>query len=64
MDEDEVIIWQDVLDSVAAGRVTNLQCPFCQEVGKKGEIRVDRQPQRTRLECASCKRFIEGRMAE
>jgi hypothetical protein len=60
MDEDEVIIWQDVLDDVAAGRVVGLTCPFC----KKGEIKVDRQPQRTRLECASCKRFIEGRMAE
>ncbi len=59
MDEDEEVIWQDVLDSVAAGRVSNLQCPFC----KKGAIKVDRQPQRTRLECATCKRFIEGRMA-
>lgn len=55
-----MIIWQDVLDDVAAGRVVGLTCPFC----KKGEIKVDRQPQRTRLECASCKRFIEGRMAE
>jgi len=59
MDEDEVIMWQDVLDEVANGRVQNLRCPFC----KKGEIKVDReQPPRTRLECASCKRFIEGRM--
>jgi hypothetical protein len=51
--------WQDVLDAVAAGREQNLRCPFC----SKGEVAVDRNEQRLRLECRACRRYIEGRMA-
>jgi hypothetical protein len=64
MDEDDVVLWQDLLDSVAAGREKGLQCPFCQETGKKGEVEVKREAHKTRLECRTCKRFIEGKMAE
>lgn len=63
MDEDEVMKWQDVLDEVASGRANAerpLYCPFCQ----KGEVVVDRKPDRTRIECQGCRRFIEGRFAE
>lgn len=59
MDEEAAMIWQDVLDEVAAGRDRNLRCPFC----SKGEVAVDRSSnERLRLECRACKRFIEGRM--
>jgi hypothetical protein len=58
VDEEAEVLWQDVLDDVAAGRERNLRCPFCQ----KGEISVDRNEQRIRLECRACRRFIEGRM--
>ena len=34
MDEEAAMVWQDVLDQVAAGREQNLRCPFC----SKGEI--------------------------
>jgi transcription elongation factor Elf1 len=60
-DEEAALVWQDVLDEVAAGRAGNgriLRCPFC----SKGEISVDRNDQRLRLECRACKRFIEGRL--
>jgi hypothetical protein len=59
VDEEAAMVWQDVLDEVAAGRVQNLRCPFCQ----KGEVTVDRNEQRLRLECRACRRYIEGRMA-
>jgi hypothetical protein len=58
MDEDEIMMWQDVLDDVAAGRVQSLRCPFC-----KGGVAIEQNEQRTRLECRSCHRFIEGKMA-
>jgi transcription elongation factor Elf1 len=58
VDEEAELLWQDVLDAVSAGRERNLRCPFCQ----KGEISVDRNEQRMRLECRACRRFIEGRM--
>jgi hypothetical protein len=51
-----MILWQDVLDLVMAGRTSNLQCPFC----KQGQIKVDRTPIKTRLECEKCRHFIEG----
>lgn len=59
MDEEAAMIWQDVLDEVAAGREQNLRCPFCD----KGQVTVDRNEQRVRLECGACRRYIEGRMA-
>jgi transcription elongation factor Elf1 len=61
LDDEDSILWQDVLDEVAAGRTQNLVCPFCQ----KGAlvVTVEQTDQRTRLECRSCRRFIEGRMA-
>jgi hypothetical protein len=59
MSEDDVMYWQDALDEVAAGRTTGLRCPFCDQ----GEVVVERDPPKTRLECRACHRFIEGRMA-
>ncbi|MDB4964464.1 MAG: hypothetical protein JWN44_153 [Myxococcales bacterium] len=59
MDEEAAMVWQDVLDAVAAGREQNLRCPFC----SKGEVFVDRNELRLRLECRACRRYIEGRMA-
>ena len=60
MDEEAAMVWQDVLDEVAAGRERNLRCPFC----AKGEVAVDRNDQRLRLECRACRRFIEGRLGD
>jgi hypothetical protein len=58
MDEEDIILWQDVLDTIAAGRAdAGMKCPFCQqgtlavEQGDRGRIRVS---------CPQCKKFIEG----
>jgi hypothetical protein len=59
VDEEAAMVWQDVLDEVAAGRERDLRCPFCQQ----GQVAVDRNEQRVRLECRGCRRFIEGRLA-
>jgi len=59
MGDDDFIYWQDVLDEIAAGRRAQLRCPFCQTAGlaitEKGPGTT------TRIECASCRHFIEGR---
>ena len=60
MDEDDIIYWQDVLDLVAAGRTSELSCPFCE----RGRVQVTRTGRVTRLECPSCRKFIEGSMPE
>jgi len=61
-DDEAAMLWQDVLDEVAAGRTRNSHCPYCE----KGEISVtfDEQTRRTRLDCKSCKRFIVVKLAD
>ena len=61
-DDEAAMMWQDVLDEVAAGRARNLHCPYCE----KGEIAVtsDEQTRRTRIECKGCKRFIVVKLAD
>ena len=60
MSEDDIILWQDVLDLVVSGKTSNLVCPFCQ----KGPIEITQKERVTRLECRSCRRYIEGAMAD
>lgn len=60
MNDEDMIYWQDVLDSIAAGRTGNLLCPFC----KKGQVQVTQRERVTRVECPTCRRFIEGQMQE
>lgn len=57
MGEDDFIYWQDVLDEIAAGRRAQLRCPFCQT----GGLRVSEAGATLRIECGSCRHFIEGR---
>ncbi len=63
LDEEEVLIWQDVLDEVVAGRTRSLRCPLCPP-NKSGEVQVskDEVTRRTRLQCNVCRRFIEVRL--
>ena len=58
MDEEELIIWQDVLDQVAARRAEPLACPHCQAAPLSVE---DRPNGLTRISCPACLKFIEGR---
>ena len=50
-EEEEALIWQDVLDDIVAGRVTNLLCPFC----KKNPVTIDDAAKRAEVEA-----FLEG----
>lgn len=60
MDEEELIIWQDVLDQVAARRAEPLACPHCQHK----PLSVEERPNGvTRITCPSCQRFVEGRFS-
>lgn len=56
MDEEALIVWQDVLDEIAAGRPQNLSCPYCNHT----PLRVETAGRRTRVHCDVCEKFIEG----
>jgi hypothetical protein len=57
MSEDDIIHWQDALESIQAGRTDGLKCPFCQEP----TLVISQTERNTRVECTRCKHFIEGR---
>jgi len=59
MSEDDIIYWQDALESIQAGRTEGLKCPFCQEAA----LSVTTGERNTRIECTRCKHFIEGRFS-
>jgi hypothetical protein len=58
MDEEELIVWQDVLDEIAAGRRADLACPRC---GARPLAVDDDAAGATRIACPACRRFVEGR---
>jgi hypothetical protein len=58
MDEQQLIVWQDALDEIAAGRRTALVCPLC---AARPLVVEDRPDGSTRISCPSCRRFLEGR---
>jgi hypothetical protein len=57
-EDEEMILWQDTLDEIMAGRRTGLVCPAC----KKGALVVEEQQRGLRVSCPSCKKFLEGSM--
>lgn len=59
MDDDELIAWQDVLDQVAAGRPADASCPFC----KHRPLTIEEVDFSTRISCARCNKFIQGKFA-
>ena len=58
--EEDMVVWQDILDLIMAGRAEDLQCPFCH----KANLEVSMKGLVTRVMCPSCRKFIEGRMQE
>jgi hypothetical protein len=58
--EEDIIEWQNVLDLIMAGRGEAIPCPFCE----RGTIEVTERGRLTRLECPTCRRFIEGSFRE
>lgn len=57
IDEEALIAWQDVLDMVVAGRPENLSCPLCHH----RPLTIEEVDNSTRISCAKCKKFIQGR---
>ena len=56
-EEDEImIVWQDVLDEISAGRRSGLVCPSC----RNGQLQIEERPRGMRITCPACKKFIEG----
>ena len=58
--EEDMIVWQDVLDLIQAGRGEGLHCPFCKTV----TLQVTMKGLVTRVMCGGCRKFIEGRMQQ
>ena len=59
-DDEQMILWQDTLDEIMAGRRDGLVCPSC----KKGKLKIDEQPRGIRISCPNCKQFIDGSMTD
>jgi transcription elongation factor Elf1 len=57
LDEEALLLWQDVLDEIVAGRTNNLSCPHC----RHQPLAVVEDGMRTRVSCSRCGEFIEGR---
>ena len=57
VDEEALIAWQDVLDMVAAGRPSEVGCPFCNH----RPLTIEEVDHSTRISCGKCKKFIQGR---
>ena len=58
-DEEELSVWQDVLDRVMAGRVSWHSCPFCGEASITAEI----DEFQISVRCEKCGKYIEGRLS-
>jgi hypothetical protein len=59
VDEEALMVWQDVLDMVAAGRPNEVGCPFCNH----RPLTVEEIEFSTRISCPKCKKFIQGRFS-
>ena len=57
-DYDELVIWQDILDEIMAGRTKGHRCPKCNAQG----LEVDKTPARVRVKCTECGVGFEGRL--
>ena len=59
MDEEALIAWQDVLETVANKRSTSdVACPYCSHRPLTIE---DAEDSTTRISCSKCGKFIQGR---
>jgi hypothetical protein len=54
VDEEALIVWQDVLDSIMAGRSNDLTCPYC---GNR-PLLVEQVEFSTKISCNKCRKFI------
>lgn len=57
-DYDELVVWQDVLDEILAGRSKGLRCPYCDAQA----LTVEKTPATLSIKCAECGKSFFGRM--
>ena len=60
MDDEALILWQDVLDTIAAGRPGEAACPYC----RHKPLTIEEVDFSTKISCGKCKQFIQGKFAE
>jgi len=53
--DDQILLWQDVLEEIAAGKKQKLSCPVCRE----GELNIEERGSRMRISCPRCREFVE-----
>lgn len=58
MDDEALILWQDVLDEIQAGREADLTCPHCHKKPLVIEHELDGK---TKVSCRACGQFLQGR---
>ena len=57
-DYDELVLWQDVLDEIMAGRTKGHRCPKCSAQA----LNVEKSPARLFIKCSECGVTFEGRL--
>lgn len=57
-DDDEIVIWMDVLDEVMSGRTRSLRCPYCSTQG----LEVEKTPANLSIKCTACGKYFSGRL--
>ncbi len=57
MDDEALILWQETLDEIVAGREADLECPHC----RKRPLVVEHAGGLTKVSCRACGQFLEGR---
>lgn len=58
-DYDQLVIWQDILDEIVAGRTTGHRCPACKAQG----LQVERTPAIITITCNECGINFRGRLS-
>lgn len=56
---EDLELLQDIVDEVYNGRTEGHKCPYC----KKGTLEVEADEAHIRLECPSCGKYFDGRLA-
>ncbi len=57
-DYDKLVIWQDILDEIMAGRTQGHRCPKCRAQG----LEVEHTPAQIFIKCNECGITFRGRL--
>ena len=57
-DYDQLVIWQDILDEIMAGRTKGHLCPVCHAAG----LDIEKTPAQIFIKCNECGVTFKGRL--